>query len=172
MAAQIRSKLSPILLAIRQRVMDVMLFPPERVLIVARDVLAQEPQADQFVRIRPRGGPIYYPTYEGGGRMDTRVRRSCSATLRTRMATDEPTQDLFWLNDVSIGHLEKEHALFDALVAFQPTDSDDNWLVTQPLEPKAVTTPEKARGAKMLEWGESTFEFVIHYQLALDQTYQ
>jgi hypothetical protein len=171
MAAAIATSLDVIFLAIRQQVMTAMGLPGERVVISQRRRHAQEAQADQFVYLRAGGGPFNLKAYEGGWRSDTRLARTCWATLRTRHATDEPTSDLHWLTDGTpvTGHLVAEHALFDAILGFTPQDTNQNALTWKPLEPRLVTVPDKEENnqAKRLEWGESTFEFVVHYSLKL-----
>lgn len=174
MAAQIPSNLVDILLAVRARLITVLAFPPERVVVLARESLDQEHQANQYVLLRALGGPFDQACFDGGGRRDTRLERTCWATLRTRLTVDEPTSDLAWATDPSLGHYAREHQLFDALCGFHVTDADGNELCERPLVPKQVSAAVKDRknASKTQEWGSSSFEFLVRYQLKLDETYQ
>lgn len=172
MAAQIRAKLRDILLDVRGRLMEVTGLPPERVAVDARQD-ADEPdlnlQADQYFLIRVKG-QTPAPGVEGGGRVNTRVKRRIQVCLRTRLALDEAGRDLLWLTEQSLGHLEREHQLYDALSTYQPTDGKGNWLVAEPIVLEQSTEPRKDKADP--SWGRSAVEFVVDFALALDQSYQ
>jgi hypothetical protein len=165
----IRTKLSAILPLIRQRLMDVLQLRPEAVIETAEDDLPPDPLGDQYLWLRPRDQGPNLPVIDGGGRIDARMNRTIAVTLRTRYAADEGTSNLAWLTDATYGHLDKEHAIYDALLNFQPTDLAGNWLVTQPLKPRGGTNPKK--DAKAKEWGQSTVDFEVSYEMDLNQSY-
>lgn len=172
MAEQIPTSMDLIVATLRARVGLVVNLPPERVIVVQRSRLEQEAQADQYVMLQVGGGSFDEPNYRGGGRFNTQLKRKCKATLRTRLATDEPTQDNLWLSDRALGHLAAEHRLFDALAGWTPEDAQGNALTFEPIRPVAVETPlrEAKNKNKALDWGQSAFEFEVSYQLRLDTT--
>lgn len=174
MATVVRTKLSTILLAIKAQVMTVFGWPAERVLISARREEEDEPhlQADQYVRIKPLGSSPE-PCWDGGGRINCQAKRRVRATLWTRLALDSPNEDQEWLTNASLGHLDTEHALFDALAGFQPSDGFENWLVTLPIEPGPANEPAGPAAKRNNDgWGKSATEFTVTYMMDLDQSRQ
>lgn len=169
MATVVRTSLPVILHFIRARLVEVLRFPEERVLILARDALPGDFQATQYCWLRPRRQSPNLPVIYGAGRNDARMTRTLAVTLRTALSADESGQDAEWLTQEGLGHLQAEHALYDALLLFQPTDAHGNWLVYEPLHPREATGPERIIPCS---WGESTLEFEVAYQLDLQTAYQ
>lgn len=169
-ATPIPTKLSTILKALKARLIAKMGFPQERVLI---SLQALNPpfrsQAEQYCILFPSAGHFPEEIFEGSGRVETRTVRRTSAVLWTRSGLDEEDRDEIRLTDQSLGHLDFEHKMFDALIAFQPVDSQNNWLVYQPIKPQAISAPMKAQD---ILWIASEFQFDVDYILQLDQSYQ
>jgi len=167
-ATVVRTNLSAVLAAVRTRIQDVLLFPPERVLVVASDD-HPDLQADQLVWLRARR-QSWEKAATGGGRFNNVVKRRCTVTLRTRLLLDAPADDLAWLTDASLGHYAREHSLFDALECFQPVDDDDNWLVHEPIH--LADAGDAERPPDCAGWGQAVYGFDVSFTLDLDQGYQ
>lgn len=159
-----------ILPVIRTRIQDVLEFPPERVLPDAREDTEEDvpTQADQFVLLRVGGGD-FVPGIQGAGRLNLQVVREITCTLWTRLETDQIRSDEEWLANASLGHLQCEHKLWDALATYQPVDGDGNWLVAYPIVPRRFGPPRKGRKRK--GWGRSTLAFDVSFTLDVDQDY-
>lgn len=169
MPTVLRTRLDVILLAVRQRLINELGWPPERVIVAKRDVLPFNAQADQYCIIQPRSQVTEQPIVQGAGRVDTRVTRRVAVIVRTRLSLDESDRDLAWLTDATYGHLRTEHAVLNALQMYQPTRGAD-WLACEPLRLVPVSQPEQDR--EQPEWGQSVAEFEVTYVLDLDQSYQ
>jgi hypothetical protein len=167
-----RTSMPAILAQIRGRLRTVLRFPQERVLPDARDDDESEgpTKADQYVLIRVSPGRVVKASFVGTGRVASRMERDITVTLWTRLAADEQRSDAEWLSHPSIGHLQAEHKLWDALLGFQPVDDDGDWIVAAPIVPESVDAPKKARRRK--GWGHSSVRFTVEFVLDLDQTYQ
>ncbi len=169
MAAVIRSRASVIIPLIRARIMAKLAFPAERVFYCQRPP-PFDSQADQYVWLRKGRAKLDRPVWQGGGRVDTRRVLMLECNLRTRLATDETDRDNAWLFETSLGHEVYLDTLYDALQGFQPVDAQGNWTVTQPIEVTEEDAPDKDKISP--EWGESTLNVEVHYEMDLDQTYQ
>jgi len=170
MATVIRTKLSPILAAVRDRLITRLRFNPARVIVSLRPVTEAENQAEQYVLIRPAAQAMNEPIINGAGRIDARTTRRIGIYLRTRLLTDEPYDDERWLTDASFGHLDQEHVIIDALEMFLPTDKDENALLYEPIRLRPSPQPEKDPIPD--GWGQSGLEFDASYELDLDQADQ
>lgn len=170
MATVIRTRLSALLPLLQQQVMSVLGFPAERVIILSREQQPYHAQADQYVRIRPRSQMTEDSIVVGAGRFDTRARRKINVTLFTRLSLDEADRDAIWLDDPTLGHLAKEHLLFDAVATWHPLDGAGNWLLAGTAKLGPVSEPSKERAEP--EWGKSELDVDLTYVLDLDQTRQ
>jgi hypothetical protein len=144
-------------------------FPEERVVLLARADVPYHAQADQYVRIWPRSQTTQGPIVQGAGRLDARVVRRVSVCLWTRLALDEADRDNSWLLHATLGHLDAEHKLFDALLGFHPEDADGNWLCYEDCRVVAAAEPSKDRAEP--EWGKSEVDVEVPYVLDLNQSY-
>lgn len=170
MATVLATDLRTLLIDLRERIMDRLDFPAERVLIIARAKMPANLQADQYVIIRVMGQKPDWNTEYGHGRVEHRVRRTLQIVLKTRLATDEVNEDFLWLTDKSLGHLDMEHELYDSLQTYSPIDVNDNALIYEPLVVTMVDRPLKEEVNE--EWGESWIEVELPFIMRLDQTYQ
>jgi hypothetical protein len=171
--AIIPTKLSTIFLSLKARLMSAMSFSDSQVLIDARDDSDDELPtiAPQYIRIRRKAvRPLVEESVDGIGRVNPRCLLTVSVWLWTRIALDKPQEDLLWLTKQSLGHLDGEQALWDALLCYQIVDEDDNWLVTEPIKPRQASVPRKSK--KQKEWGRSGLDFDVTFSMILDQTYQ
>lgn len=171
MASPIPTTLAVILPKIQARVMSVLSFPAERVVIDARtdpDAEEVQPQADQYVRIKVESRTPIDTSVEARGRIYPDMMARVSCTLRSRYDVDTVNSDQLALTAASTGHLVREHQLWDALIVFQPEDASGNWLVREPIKPGPATAPRKPPK----EWMQSVLEFSIIFILDLDQSYQ
>ncbi len=170
MSEPARTTLPVLVASIRERLQFVLDFPPERVIPDARDDDDEEfpTKADQYVLMRAGNGT---PTgdYLGAGRNALCLRRDITCTLWTRLQADEARSDEQWLLAASIGHLQAEHKLYDALAGFIPADEEGVALVPEPLWPEPVNAPKKSR--KRQGWGRSSVRFAVTYTLDIDTTY-
>lgn len=167
--AIVRAKLSQILPVMQQRLMAVLGFPKERVKLSCR---RNTPHPhEQYVVVRPRSHITHQVYRHGGGRADTRVTRRVAVELWTRLALDETGDSEQWLLDASLGHLDREHQIFDALENFQPLNAQGDWLVYQPLKLYPTSDPDLEEPDEP-EWGRSVQEYDVSYVLDLSQDYQ
>lgn len=164
----VRAKLSKILPVIKQRLMSKLDWPAERVKISLKDDSSHPHQ--QYLRLWPRSSVSFAIYRHGGGRLDTRVMRRLAVKLYTRLALDESGDDEQWLTNATLGHLDVEHAIIDALENYAPVDEDMNWLVYQPMKLQPVSEPDK--DAEEPEWGSTVQEYDLSYVLDLDQNDQ
>lgn len=171
-ATIIPTELGTILLAVQARLMAVLGYPDERVIIDARTDRDHETtgptQAEQYVRLQVKNRNLVAETVEARGRIYPHMKATISCVVRTRVNLDEASSDESALTVASRGHLPVEHKVWDALICFQPVDEDDNWLITEPIKPRGGTTPQKPPKT----WMQSTIDFDITFALDLDQTYQ
>lgn len=172
MASVIRSKLAKVLQACRVRLVYILRWPEERVIICQADELP-DVQAEQYIALRLGAAYLSVSSAasdvlvsDGAGRNDARVMRRLAVRIRTRSGLAETGRDEDWL----IPHLEAENSVFNALFHFQPVDAQDNWLVVEPLKLALWSMPMKDR--RDADWGDSTIEFNLHFTLDLDLGYQ
>lgn len=170
MATVLPTSLPVILPLIQQRIMAVLQFPQERVLISCRPEDTDEPhiQATQYVRMRALGATPNQADWEGMERVATVHSRKLRVTLFTRLNLDDVNTDQVWATEsqIGLGHYVAEHQLFNALYAFFPTDRNGNSLVWYGLNPAPVS--ETSKNAKKNDgWGRSSVECDIVYVLAL-----
>ncbi len=165
----VRTTLNAVLLALRAMLETATGFPDERVLLLARDDLPYRPQADQYITIRPRS-QRWDRIRTGSGRFDNVVRRRMTVTLYTRLLLDENSEDLLWMTDATLGHFAVEHTLFDALEMWQPTDTDGNLLLREPVALEEASQAERSH--KEEGWGQASYSFDACYVLDLNQAIQ
>ncbi len=165
----LRTTLNAVLNALDAYLQVSLTFPPERVLLVGRDDLNYDPQADQYLLLRARKGG-WDKARDGGGRFENRHRRRVTVTLRTRLALDESSQDALWLTHPALGQYVTEHALFNTLEMWQAEDSDGNVLLLEPVHLDEATAAE--RPAKEYGWGDAAYSFDALYDLDLNQDVQ
>ncbi len=175
MATIIRSNMADILLAIQARIMSVLEFPEERVVLDTLEGAEDREihfEAEQYVYVRAESYGNA-PGFEGMGRIYAPQRWRVTCTLWTRSALDPPPGAGIFLTAASIGHLRLMNKLLDALLAYQPTDDgteDGNWLVEQPMQSTSGTGPRKARTDGT--WGRSSMAFEVVYGPDVNQAYQ
>lgn len=170
-AEPIPTSLSAILLAIQTRLVEVLSWPEERIVLDARDdpdAEAVQPQADAFLRIRTEARTPVGETVDARGRKHPHMRARISVTLRTRCDLDKVNSDQIALTHASRGHFAAEHKVWDALIVFQPEDDAGNWLVFEPIKPGPATSPRKPPKG----WMGSQIEFNLGFILDLTQSYQ
>ncbi len=157
---------------LRQRLMDQLDFPPERVLVVAqRRGRIRHDQADTYLELQPGAqSPVDISTWHGAGRYDLRVNRVVRVKIWTRLALDEINEDFQRLTNASLGHLKTEGQVYDALAGYQPTDDEGNWLVAEPIRPGSATEPDS--DGEENGWINSTVSFDMEFLVPLDITYQ
>lgn len=175
MPTVIRTNLAVILSVLRARLVDVTGLPPERVGLLQREEAPFNAHGDGYVYLRVEDGGFDMPDLIGAGRIDTREEILFSVTARSRCALDESNMDWLWLTEESLGNLKLRHAVLEAMVCFQPTDSEGNWLVTEPIKPSRSRRPRKEPGTRdrpNKDWGESVTYWELKYECDLTQTYQ
>lgn len=175
MATVIRSQIADILLAIQARIMSVLNFPAERVILDTLEGAEDREvhfEAEQYVYIRAESYGNA-PGFDGMGRIWAPQRWRITCTLWTRSGLDEPPGAGVFLTAASVGHLRLMHQFLDALLGYQPTDTGDdtgNWLVQQPMQSTSGTGPRRARTDAT--WGRSSMAFEVVYAPSVDQSYQ
>jgi hypothetical protein len=165
MASDMKTKLSTILLAIRQQLIDQNTFLPENVYLSLRMNPPFHVQAEQYCVITPVTQTFDEAFWEGGSRYDTLVRGRVQIYVRNRFAADQVYQDSAWLTDATSGALDKLHSVMNALVSFQAPDISDNVQLEEPMRPVFCMEPRKDLDNP--EWGQAMVEFEIVYRLSL-----
>ena len=172
MATVLPTRLHLILPRIKARLLQVLAFPEERVLI-GTDEQQNDPHpsgAAQFVRMWASGGNYNEGYWQGMERICTVYSRKVRVTLYTQLNVDPVYHDEKWAVDPAVGHYAREHLLFEALLAFFPVDEKGNQLTTEGLIPGFVSEAEKTRRANlgMNGWGRSKLEVDVKYILDLN----
>ena len=167
MATVVRSNPVTWLPKIQERIRFVVGFPSERVKIVVRKNVPFSHPQDILIRL----GSFRIDegiTFEAG-RVATIIHRELFVTIRTKLAIDESEVDTQWVLHPTLGHFQIEDKVLDALQMFQPVDSSDNWLLTEPR--KLISGPEPEKDEKSDE-GVSVIGFLASYMPVLNQNYQ
>ncbi len=104
---------------------------------------------------------------DGGGRLNTWIRRRLRVLIRTSLLLDEAERDDTRLLDADFGHYALEDAVMNSLHDFAPEDTDGNWLLNEPmrLNPSGDAEQEAANDSA---WTQSVLEFEICYTADLD----
>jgi hypothetical protein len=128
-------------------------------------------QADQFILVRAGPQRPDPHCFTGRGRADPVFMRKVTVVLWTRANLDEIGRDLIHLTDAVLGHFPAEALLWDALSLFQPTDSNQNWLISQPITTGPCTEPVAGKGESEVSggWLHSGLEFDVSYVLTFNQ---
>lgn len=166
------TSLGTVLLAIQAQLVEFLEWDESRVVIDARTDqghdLAGPTTGEQYVRLQVKSRNPVSETVEARGRIYPHMKASISCVLRTRVNLDTAVSDVSALTVASRGHLPVEHTLWDALLCFQPVDSEGDWLVTEPIKPRGASQPIKPPK----EWVQSTIDFEVTFAMDLDQDYQ
>jgi hypothetical protein len=137
----------------------------ERVLLVKNDERPFHGQADSYITIRPKN-QMAEACVLGGGRFSPLVTRRIRCRIWSRYAVDEAGREDVWLCDGSLGHIQYEDTLFNALLGYHPMAPNGTDLLCEPL--KLGVTTEPATGDKTEpEWGWSEIEFDVTYLLTM-----
>lgn len=171
------TRLDIIFLALQAQLMLILGWPAERVLIMDPDDLPGIPQADQFLCMWPYEEISHELTVDPNGRIYPRMQERCGVQVFTRTIVDLPTDSFAWLSDANVGHIAARHQVYDALLIFQPVDTATGRAITNcPLHPKMATTPRRGfpnqKRSETKEWGHSRMQFIVDYQLAINQARQ
>lgn len=145
--------------AVRQRLIDAVPMAPSRVILCAcepDDVPHAGAQQDVLLRLE---GESPAGTFDGGGRYVDLRRRTFAVWPRTRMSLDPVGSDLERLTRDTIGHLELETAIDDALAGWLAEDGDD--AIALPVDIGTFSTPVRDRGDA--SWVRSRLEFSVTY---------
>lgn len=153
------------------RIEEVLEFPSERVILVARDGDEDEPptQTEQVVKVRVTSASPDSVLLSGAGRHAAVEMRRFRCILWTRCELDEKTQDRVALLDLDRGHFIHEHYLKDALIHFQPTKDNGRWVAEEPIVPRATEPPRRTK--KNRGWTCSGLEFEVSFVLDIDESY-
>jgi len=165
MAQDIKTKLSTILLAIRERLIDRKVFPADRIWLSLRMNVPFHSQADQYCIILPLTQTVDTDVWDGASRYGTLMHGRINVYIRSRLALDQAYRDDFWLTDSTLGALDKLHQVLDALVSFVPEEQDSDTILAEPM--RLLFTNEPRKDYDNPEWGEVMAEFEISYRLDL-----
>lgn len=161
-----------VLLAIQRRLMDVMAYPEERVLLDADDEGHEAPhpqQAEQYLRVKWGDSGFDQDVFEGAGRVVPIEQVQLNVEVWTRLALDDTNQMGIWLTEQTLGHALARHLVLKALAGFQPADTGGRWLVTEPMIPQGTVKPRRKRSGD--GWGSSVVRFLVSYALDLGTDY-
>lgn len=108
------------------------------------------------------GGFVTLPeTFDGAGRTCSVIQQDLEVTCRSRLYLDDTDNDLEWLDNESLGHIDWLLLCTQALQGFWPADAGDNLLTREPIRISRGQGPEKDRAEPA--WGESTVIFAFEY---------
>lgn len=175
MATVIRTTLATILPYVRQQAMMALNLGTEAVVYGTPGSALRKPslQADVVCLIRPRSQMTERNIVGGAGRIDARVVRKVTVVLWVRYDVDVDQQKERWLLDQDLGHLPKEHSLFNVFLTFHPSDPSGNWLLFEPIRLGPVSDPvEDTQQTEAGGWGYSGIDLELPFILDVDQGYQ
>src|SRR5262245_40060411 len=117
-----RAKFADILLLLKAQLVTSTGIGSEQVRVVARDDVPPF-TGSQHLLLRPRSPVPQTEETWSAGRVVPLVRRSVACILRTPLYVDQSDMDYHWLTDTSLGHLQMEEKIVDALVEYFPEDA-------------------------------------------------
>lgn len=160
-----RTSISEIMLAIRQKLIDAQVLPPDRIFIVARESQQlRDHQAPEVIYIRPRGMVVDQLILEAGGRYTTRIIRIVDIFVRVRNQRDKSMSDIQWLTDADQSYFKLEEAVMNVLNVAFLEDGVGNELLCEPMRPVSTESPQVDRGK--LGWGNAAASYEVHYLFA------
>jgi hypothetical protein len=166
----VRSKLSVIILAIMAQTQQALGFTPDQVIATIDDDPVLDPYPDSYLLVRIGSLLTDQAIAAAAGRIEAVVTSRLKFILRIRLAQDDPGRAIAWLTTPSLGYLDKVHSLWDSMHIFAPTDQVFDELLAEPMRLLSCTEPRPRKSDP--SWGESTSEFEVKWQLALNQTRQ
>lgn len=172
MASVIRSTLPTLLLNLQAQIMAVLGLQEARVYIDTEGEEFDDThyQAEQVVFIR-KMSHTPEPGFVGLGRVWAAERVRIAVTVYTRVALDAQPAYTIGMTDDTLGHETWMEAIRNALIAWQPLDVDNNWLVQEPLIPAGGDGPRRKRVLD-ISWAKSTLWFIMIFAPDVDQSYQ
>lgn len=165
----LRTKLSHILLAVKDRLIDEEAVGEEQSLISLRmnpPVMAL--RADSYAIALPLNQVAEQASVDGGGRAGTLLAGRLNVYLRNRASLDEAYLAETWLTSPTAGILDKVNAVVDALQMWLPEDEDGDGLLAEPC--RLVFWGEPKQQYHQPEWGDVVIEFEVKYLLDIAQT--
>ena len=158
--AAVGTKLSTILVAIRDKLVSDSVFPSNRCRISLRMNVPHHNQADQYAVILPLAQNYDQQAHAGHGRRGAIVEGRINVYVRQRMALDDWYGDESWLAS-STGFLDKLNAVEDSLDHYNPSSAGVA-LLCEPMRAFFANEPRKDYDAP--EWGEGMIELEIKYR--------
>ncbi|MGH2621603.1 MAG: hypothetical protein ACRDHG_13710 [Anaerolineales bacterium] len=165
MAKDIKTKLSTILLALRDRIIERKVFPAERCFLSLRMNVPFHAQADSYCILLPLAQVVDVDNFDGGSRYNALIHGRINTYVRTRLALDQAYQDHHSLTDVSAGLLDRLHLLYDALYSFDCVQASGDTILEEPM--RLVLANEPRKDYDNPEWLEAMAEWEISYRLDL-----
>lgn len=110
------------------------------------------------VVLAPDFGLSTQPNNDGGGRWDTRVRRTVDVFVRTTFLATQGASDKEWVRN----HYPVEDAVLESLHGYHPTDENDNLLLIEPMRLTRPDRPRRDRSNKVWGYSVMTFELLYH----------
>jgi hypothetical protein len=168
-SGQLRASIRYVLTSLQQMISTGTGLDPNAVFIVRRrDHFVNV--AEQSVAIWVRGETPDGPAVEGGGRVNDMRTRLASILVRSRTMMDENDRDTNRLTDYSLGHLQLEDQVYNAVQVLQETDQQSNWIISYPQRFAAFSEP--TADPKNTAFSISTMDIKINYVRDLTQTLQ
>ena len=126
-------------------------------------------QAEQVILMRCGDQRPDLKSVQGRGRISPLFDCQVTCILWTRAVLDEMQRDLIRLTDLTLGHFVYQAKLWDALLCYEPTDAQGNWLVAQPIWPGPAQSPMLGKGKDHVHpgWIWSGVEFTVKYAMLL-----
>jgi len=162
MATVLRSNVAAILAAVKaQLIADGVALEDEIWIVRKRRGLQVSFSGDKQFLLSV-GGYLPGKENDGGGRLNTWIRRRLRMQIRTSLLLDEAEKDETRLLTDATGHYAIEDAVLNCLQDFLPEDTDGNWLLNEPmrLNPSGDAEQEAPNDSA---WTQSVLEFEICY---------
>ena len=99
---------------------------------------------------------------------DRRVRRAVQVLIRTRLQLDKVNEFSDWLTNATLGHLQLEDSIFDALDDFKVLNSSSDQVVFESLLVTGIAAPRMVRAQK--GWGGSIINVEVGYVRSVTQS--
>lgn len=170
MATILRSKLSTILLAARDKLVTDQVYPRERAKIALRmNPPVMGLQADNYAILLPLSCFAEQGMVKGQGRFGTEIRARLNVYPRNRNALDQAYDAEHWLTDGEAGILDQIQRVCDSLhCQFLTTPDGQDSLLTEPL--RLIFWGEPHQKYEVPDWGDVVVEFECRFMMDLDIT--
>lgn len=94
-----------------------------------------------WITVSPEDGQFDQELLDGAGRSGVAEQTWAVLTIFSQVRLDRPEHDVSMLNDTSRGVLSLKHRVINALTQFDPTNSDGDFILMEPMAPTNSPRP-------------------------------